>query len=155
MTGIQMSTGSSASNGNSKPAGITPDDRDRVAVEHDGAADQLSGRVRTDRRQRPFGDERGPHRASRIVAGAEQAALHRCDAEHREEIGRDDRERDRDRLAAIRSVAAAVAYAAHAIDGRRLRLPVEEIEVGGVVGLVADGRARWRRGAARRQTAAA
>jgi hypothetical protein len=54
---------------------------------------------------------------------------------------RDHRERDRDRLARSGQRRRGRGVGAHAVDGRRLRLPVEEIEVGGVVGLVADGRA--------------
>jgi hypothetical protein len=53
-----------------------PDDRDQVAVEPDGAADQFRV-ARKLPAPEAFGDERGPLRASRIVAGAEQAALHR------------------------------------------------------------------------------
>ena len=89
------------------------DDRDRIAVERDRAADdrRVARKLPASTGRSEITAVRAAPRASSL--GAEHAPLDRRDAEQREEIGRDDGERDRDRRRrAPVSVAAAVAYAA-------------------------------------------
>ena len=114
------------------------DDDDRIAVEQRRLADDRRVAPEGARPQR-LGDHRRPLGAVRVVAGFERAAGDRRHAQQREDVGRDDGHRNRRRLAVAGQRDGGRRVPGDVLHGAGLRAPVEDVEVGAVVGLVADG----------------